>query len=365
MTDVNATGNLSLLFIPDISGFTKFVNATEISHSQHIISELLELIIDSNELDLTLAEIEGDAVMFYEYQNIPPLEKLLKQVERMFLAFHRQLKLYEGYRVCNCGACGGATELTLKVVVHAGFVTLINVKNHKKPYGPDVILAHRLLKNDVQNNEYFLVTDRTFNIMKENDLEAFGQWAKVNEGSTDYGDIGKISYRYIELSPLLAKLAAPVPPGPGKKAPPPVVKEAFIQRPMDQLYEIVSDLEIRAKWVKGVDRIDHDKGKKNHIGAKHVCVIDSRELKFETVVTDNDKNRRIYGERLVNAPLLKEMIIYYIFESSGTGTNLRIEYHFFPLPLFGWLLKPLLRKGIAKNIGKTIAALKEYSETNQ
>ncbi|MFC2085655.1 hypothetical protein ACFLRO_00420 [Bacteroidota bacterium] len=31
-----------LLFVPDISGFTQFVKATEISHSRHIIQELLE-----------------------------------------------------------------------------------------------------------------------------------------------------------------------------------------------------------------------------------------------------------------------------------------------------------------------------------
>ena len=52
----------SLLFVPDITGFTKFVNNTEIDHSQHIISELLENIIDSNQLDLEVSEIEGDAV---------------------------------------------------------------------------------------------------------------------------------------------------------------------------------------------------------------------------------------------------------------------------------------------------------------
>lgn len=62
MTEVNDTGTFSLLFIPDISGFTKFVTAVEIDHSQHIIAELLEIIIDSNELGLTISEIEGDAV---------------------------------------------------------------------------------------------------------------------------------------------------------------------------------------------------------------------------------------------------------------------------------------------------------------
>ena len=38
----------SLLFLPDISGFTEFVQNTEVEHSQHVISELLEVLIEAN-----------------------------------------------------------------------------------------------------------------------------------------------------------------------------------------------------------------------------------------------------------------------------------------------------------------------------
>jgi len=55
----------AIILIPDISGFTGFTGATEIDHAAHIINELLELIVASNETDFTLAEIEGDAVLFY------------------------------------------------------------------------------------------------------------------------------------------------------------------------------------------------------------------------------------------------------------------------------------------------------------
>jgi hypothetical protein len=55
----------AIILIPDISGFTGFTGATELDHAAHIITELLELIVASNETDFTLAEIEGDAVLFY------------------------------------------------------------------------------------------------------------------------------------------------------------------------------------------------------------------------------------------------------------------------------------------------------------
>ena len=55
----------AIVFIPDISGFTDFTSTTEIDHAAHIITELLELLVESNQSGFTLAEIEGDAVLFY------------------------------------------------------------------------------------------------------------------------------------------------------------------------------------------------------------------------------------------------------------------------------------------------------------
>ena len=40
--------NFALLYIPDISGFTKFVTQTEIEHGSEIIAELIGVIIKSN-----------------------------------------------------------------------------------------------------------------------------------------------------------------------------------------------------------------------------------------------------------------------------------------------------------------------------
>ena len=118
----------SLIFLPDISGFTHFVKHTEIEHSQHIISELLELIIDANILDLELAEIEGDALFFYKHNSIPTRQALLKQIEEMYIRFHNHLQLYEKRRICECGACSSASELNLKFIAHAGNFGFIKVK---------------------------------------------------------------------------------------------------------------------------------------------------------------------------------------------------------------------------------------------
>jgi hypothetical protein len=62
------------IFIPDISGYTDFMSTTELEHSSHIINELLDLLVQSNATACTLAEVEGDALLFYRKGEPIPLE---------------------------------------------------------------------------------------------------------------------------------------------------------------------------------------------------------------------------------------------------------------------------------------------------
>src|SRR6266571_2089943 len=100
----------ALLFMPDISGFTQFVNDNEIMHSQQIVQELLETLVECNQLGLQVGEIEGDAIFFYKLGDKPDMPALLKQVETMFTTFHQHLKLYDQQRVCLCKACESAIQ---------------------------------------------------------------------------------------------------------------------------------------------------------------------------------------------------------------------------------------------------------------
>jgi len=150
-----------LFFIPDLGGFTKFIAETEIQHSQHIIKELLEILVDANTLGMKVSEFEGDAVLFYRNGAPPSLEQLVQQARKMYLDFHTQLKKFEYARVCQCGACAGVSGITLKMVAHAGAAGIMQVKDHLKFIGKDIIIAHRLLKNSVTTPEYLLVTQPT------------------------------------------------------------------------------------------------------------------------------------------------------------------------------------------------------------
>ena len=197
--------NKSLLFLPDISGFTEFVNTTEIGHSQQVIAELLEVLINANTTALKLAEIEGDALFLYKDGEIPSLEMLLAQVETMFTAFYSHLKLLEKNRVCPCNACSSASNLQLKIIAHSGAIQFITVQNKSKPFGIEVIQAHRLMKNSIDSANYVLFSnDLAKEIKMPNNYQS--KLFTFQKGDDEY-DAKRIHYLYsiINKEQLLLK----------------------------------------------------------------------------------------------------------------------------------------------------------------
>jgi hypothetical protein len=188
--------NRGLLFIPDISGFSRFVNEVEIEHSRFIIQQLLEVLLKANDSGLKISEIEGDAILFYKFGEKGDLDSVYSQVEKMFRAFHQYLIAYDNRKICQCKACISAAGLTLKVITHYGEFTPLSVQQFHKLIGKDVIVAHQLLKNDIPQHEYWLVTKDLNGQPAE-----FAPWMQWNTSSkaTESGEIG---FYYTQLAPL-------------------------------------------------------------------------------------------------------------------------------------------------------------------
>ncbi|WP_282134883.1 DUF2652 domain-containing protein [Seonamhaeicola maritimus] len=328
----------AILFIPDISGFTEFVHHTDISHSRHIISELLELLIDSNTMGLELAEIEGDALFLYKLEEEVNVTTIEKQIEAMYLAFHSHLKRYEYQRICHCGACSSAYNLKIKFVVHYGEIEFIQIKDSKKPYGSNVIQVHRLLKNDVPIDEYAIFTE-SVKALDEN-----SQKLKANY------DFGEIVFTFNQLSHLKEILPEidPIPKDVPKTC---LLKETLeVKISALELYEILSNFDYRLLWVKGINKLEYDKNKVNRAGLKHKCLVNNQEIDQTTVTKDVNKNQLVYGESTTNFPFTKRMSNYFVLEEKETDlTQVDIEL-FADFKPFGIIMKPLLKKKLKKAI---------------
>jgi len=193
--------NQALIFIPDISGFTKFVTDCKIDHSNHIISNLINIILNSNLLGLKVSEIEGDAVLFYSKGTPPTKEEIIQQSKRMFINFHTNLKAMESNFFCKCGSCTTASNLTIKFIAHYGICKEVPIHNSTKLIGSDVIIAHRLLKNNVPESEYILLSEKYLKSQQSKSTTE-EDWVDIKSNIENIEDFGEIRTKYIPLSPL-------------------------------------------------------------------------------------------------------------------------------------------------------------------
>lgn len=353
--------NRSLLFLPDISGFTKFVQTTEVEHSQHVISELLEVLIEANTEELQLAEIEGDALFFFKEEEIPSLEKLLAQIETMFTAFYSHLKLLERNRVCPCNACSTAPNLQLKIVAHSGELQFINVQNKRKPFGAQVIEVHRLMKNSVDSDNYVLLSEALINDI-ELSVNYRSKLYRFQPGENEYDD-KKIKYLYsvinnkeLKIKPFAQAKRIKIDRDPSiyfhKKYP---VSAA-------QLLEYITNYKYRHQWVEGVDKFEYNEKEITRIGTEHICVISGRHLNFVTVTKVGKPGQLIYGELTTSPPLVDELYQFYIINPlTHDSCNLEIEIFWKAKSIFKKIvLFLIIKRTLKKNLEKALNKLHSF-----
>jgi len=343
----------SVIFIPDISGFTTFINEAEIDHSTKLITELIETIIESDILGLKVSEIEGDAVLFYRHGEEPTFEELVEQTEHMFLEFHKKLKLHERDRMCPCQACTTAKDLTLKFVYHYGKTTLVNIKSHEKLLGPDVTLAHRLLKNEIPSDEYLLMSAMPTTSNSKNAR----QWIQLQNGSDSYQGIGAIDYTHFSLTPLNLNVKDPEPRPKMLKYDRPIQVSATVSAPLDTVYTTLIDNSLKPKWIKGLRSVI-DKG--NGIissGQKYVYQLKSSDIVFEVGGQEIKEGEIEYRDKTENFKLFSPLNAFYkLTSASNDQTEVAVEVHYKPNLLsklyldwpFRWMVKNFLTTSLSQ-----------------
>ncbi len=279
-----------LIYIPDISGFTKFVTSTETQHSKHIITELIDLILANNKLGLEVSEIEGDAVLFYKMGTPVKIEKILDRCRSLFVKFHSYLNEIESRSICQCGACRSASGLSLKFIVHYGSFDEVKINKFTNILGSDVILAHRLLKNNIPSNEYILFTEKYITTQAE--------YLKINlienkEFIENFGEVFTYYYPLDNLKKSISKIEL------NYNKPLIEFKEDFsvkINAPINKVHRFLIDNSIKLKWVPGIQKIEQGEAI-NRLGTTHTCIIKDQELLFESAAHNFLKEKVEYIEK--------------------------------------------------------------------
>jgi 2-polyprenyl-3-methyl-5-hydroxy-6-metoxy-1,4-benzoquinol methylase/class 3 adenylate cyclase len=156
-----------ILLIADISGYTRYMTAHEkaLAHSQMVISELMNAVLEQLELPLDIAKLEGDAVFMYAIKEGGPdawaeaRQKIGDKLLAFFKTFSHKVQELAHTSLCRCPACANIDKLRLKVIAHSGKALLYQIGRFQELSGVDVIVVHRLLKNSAHQDEYILLTE--------------------------------------------------------------------------------------------------------------------------------------------------------------------------------------------------------------
>lgn len=200
------------LVIADISGFTEFIKIHNMksmplfggplasyweSHAEQLIRDLLEAVIDSLEPFFTLNKIEGDAAFFWledgdVKKQAADILQMMEKAQAVFRAKLADLKFVES---CPCDPCQQSKNLRLKIVVHRGAFQLTKIRNFTELAGESVIFVHRLLKNGIKSDEYWLFSKQVSDL-----LENRSDLVEVTEKIESFGK-QKLAVRYFDTDP--------------------------------------------------------------------------------------------------------------------------------------------------------------------
>ncbi|RZN83350.1 MAG: DUF2652 domain-containing protein [Winogradskyella sp.] len=309
----------ALYFMPDISGFTNFVTSTEIEHSKHIISELLEILLDNNIIELKLVEIEGDALFMYT-TDFPLFSELLVQSKKMLNAFSEHIQRYNTSRICECGACVSAQDLKIKFLIHYGEISFMRVKDIVKPYGADVIKIHRLLKNSIPSDQYLLISQSTLDFYKEEE-SSISEFT-INE---DVYDHGISQYAFTELKPIAkpSNIEVKLTSKPSRE--PEINFNIEISGDINKAINYISDLRNRTKWYKLINNLEFDDFRINQAKTIHQCIVGSNVVNVETLKWELNTSERGYGERTYDMPNIDDYQYYITLQQKNQTLQLNLE----------------------------------------
>jgi hypothetical protein len=170
------TATAGPLVLADISGYTAFLHDVAYEHRNDafaggkvpdayaVISSLLDGIVQRLVPPFTLSKLEGDAVFVYAKDDGPPHgQAVLDCIGACYSDFRERVRTAHSIWPCSCEACARIDQLELKFVLHAGPFVIQSIAGGDELVGPEVVVAHRLLKSRaadaVGQSAFVLITD--------------------------------------------------------------------------------------------------------------------------------------------------------------------------------------------------------------
>jgi uncharacterized protein YndB with AHSA1/START domain len=260
------------LVLADISGYTTYLAGVELDHAQDILADLTGTVVRALRPTFRLAKLEGDAAFAYVVTDDIDGSLLQDTIEHCYIAFRRRLRDIGQASQCDCNACTYLPRLDLKFVVHHGMIARQRMAGREELVGRDVIVVHRLLKNNVEAAlgiaAYALYTDECVRMMGTSDPAGAG----LTEHRETYDVVGEVSgwVRDLEAVWRNAENSAASIVGTAQTA---WTTSFTFDGPPAIVWEWVTSPARRLQWQIGVDVLDEDVvGGRRGVGTTNHCV---------------------------------------------------------------------------------------------
>jgi len=126
--------------------------------------------------------------MYVPETNICEPQTMLEALENLFFVFADTLRQMIFNTTCTCRACQNMSKLDLKMVVHYGEYAIQKLGDREELLGADVIVPHRMLKN---------------NVIEQTGIESY---ALFSEAAAEASKLSQLAYPLVAHSEVYAHL---------------------------------------------------------------------------------------------------------------------------------------------------------------
>jgi len=278
----------------------------------------MEAMIEAVGDDYEVSEIEGDAILLIRKGSAPSKKEIQDTCIKIFNAFHFRRKWMQLHTICPCGACQAIINLTLKFIVHHGPLVEIKVGKFVKQAGPEMIVAHRLLKNSIGSNEYLLVTEKL--LQSVNDGSEFDEM-EWQTSSEEYSSIGKVNYEFALLNEARKKVPEPPTPEYDYRVDTSTFLEMDIPANFFDVYMILKDIPNRPSWVPGLLKVEQQVPEA-FVGSIHNCIFEDYEAILSPIRMTVTEEGIVYAESLRIVVYNVALVYEYVLRKSNENTCL-------------------------------------------
>lgn len=273
--------------ITDISGYTAYLSKAEINHAHEILQSLFATQIATLKQPVEISNFQGDAILTYlPESSLIQKQTVLELVEKVYNEFTTKKVLMDFNSTCTCNACCNIANLDLKIFVHYGEFILQELAGRMELFGTDVILVHRMMKNQVIKRTgieaYALFTKAAADALA---LESYCSSLETYKESYEYvGEVEMFVHclktRFEEEK---AKKRVEI-----KKEDAWVATDVIVNAPAALIWEHVTKVELKLKWTgfDFINKTDAPEGNRVGEGTHFHCAHGDVDFQYKVIDWD-------------------------------------------------------------------------------